>query len=117
MKVIDSVCAYCGVGCDIAAHVDVKENKIKKIFAHPDGATSEGKLCIKGTHGYDFVDSKERIKAPRIRKSFLEKNPHIKEKIADTLVDLDGTWYESDLEAATTAGAMKILYHAMFKNC
>ena len=29
MEVIDSVCAYCGVGCDIAAHVDVKENKIK----------------------------------------------------------------------------------------
>jgi|GEM_PF-2693670 len=35
-EVIDSVCAYGGVGCDIAAHVDTKENKIKKIFAHPD---------------------------------------------------------------------------------
>jgi formate dehydrogenase major subunit len=75
---IDSVCAYCGVGCDIAAHVDVKENKIKKIFAHPDGATSEGQLCIKGKYGFDFVDSDERVRIPRIRKSFLEKNPHIK---------------------------------------
>ena len=107
-EVIDSVCAYCGVGCDIAAHVDTKENKIKKIFAHPDGATSEGKLCIKGTHGYDFVDSKERIKSPRIRKSFLEKNPQIKEAIAGTLTDLDDTWYETDLDSATTAGVMKL---------
>ena len=107
-EVIDSVCAYCGVGCDIAAHVDTKENKIKKIFAHPDGSTSEGKLCIKGTHGYDFVDAKERINAPRIRKSFLEKNPEIKEAIAGSLTDLDTTWYETDLDGATTAGAMKL---------
>jgi formate dehydrogenase major subunit len=78
IETIDSVCAYCGVGCDIAAHVDTKENKIVKIFAHPDGATSEGKLCVKGTHGYDFVDSKERITAPHIRKSFLEKNLKLK---------------------------------------
>ncbi len=106
--VIDSVCAYCGVGCDIAAEVDTKENKIKKIFAHPDGATSEGKLCIKGTHGYDFVAAKERIRVPRIRKSFLAKNPHIKEAIAGSLTELDETWYETDLESATTAGAMKL---------
>ncbi|NOR55074.1 MAG: molybdopterin-dependent oxidoreductase [Sulfurovum sp.] len=108
IKIIDSVCAYCGVGCDIAAEVDVKENKIKKMFAHPDGATSEGNLCIKGKYGFDFVDAEARIKAPRIRKSFLEKNPHIKEVIADTLTELDDTWYETDLDAATTAGAMKL---------
>lgn len=107
-KVIDSVCAYCGVGCDIAAHVDVQENKIKKIFAHPDGATSEGNLCVKGKYGYDFVDAKERIQAPRIRKSFLAKNPHIKEAIGTSLRELDEQWYESDLEGATTAGAMKL---------
>lgn len=105
---IDSVCAYCGVGCDIAAHVDVKENKIKKIFAHPDGATSEGNLCVKGKYGFDFVDSKARILKPRIRKSFLEKNPEIKATIADSLTSLDDTWYESDVENATTAGAMKL---------
>ena len=88
--------------------MDVKENKIKKIFAHPDGATSEGKLCVKGTYGFDFVDAPERIQTPRIRKSFLEKNPHIKEAINTTLKELDDTWYETTLDAATTAGAMKL---------
>ena len=29
--VIDSVCTYCGVGCDISA--EVEDNKIQKIFA------------------------------------------------------------------------------------
>ncbi len=108
IETIDSVCTYCGVGCDIAAHVDVKENKIKKIFAHTDGVVSQGKLCIKGKYGYDFVDAEDRLRIPRIRKSFLEKNPKIKEAVASSLVSLDETWYETDLENATTACAMKL---------
>ncbi len=107
-KTIDSVCTYCGVGCDIAANVDTKENKILKIFAHPDGVVSQGKLCIKGKYGFDFVDADDRLRIPRIRKSFLEKNPAIKEVIDSSLVDFDDTWYETDLDAATTACAMKL---------
>ena len=105
-KTIDSVCTYCGVGCDIAAHV--KDNKIQKIFAHPDGVVSQGKLCIKGKYGFDFVDSDERLRIPRIRKSFLDKNPEIKETIASSLVDFDDTWFETDLDSATTAASMKL---------
>ncbi|MDK9692706.1 MAG: molybdopterin-dependent oxidoreductase [Sulfurimonas sp.] len=105
-KTIDSVCTYCGVGCDIAA--DVKDNKIVRIFAHKDGVVSQGKLCVKGKYGFDFVDSKERLRVPRIKKSFLEKNPSIKEAIASSLVEFDDVWYESDLEGATTAAAMKL---------
>ena len=105
-QTIDSVCTYCGVGCDIAAHV--KDNKIQKIFAHKDGVVSQGKLCIKGKYGFDFVDSKERLRIPRIKKSFLEKNPTIKEAIASSLKDFDDVWYESDLDSATTAAAMKL---------
>ena len=105
---IDSVCTYCGVGCDIAAHVDTTENKIVKIFAHPDGVVSQGKLCIKGKYGYDFVAAEDRLRIPRIRKSFLEKNPEIKEAVGASLVDLDETWYETDLENATTACAIKL---------
>ena len=108
IETIDSVCTYCGVGCDIAAHVDTKENKIVKIFAHPDGVVSQGKLCIKGKYGFDFVDADDRLRIPRIRKSFLEKNPTIKDAIASTLVSLDETWYETNLDAATTACAMKM---------
>lgn len=108
IKIIDSVCTYCGTGCDIAANVNIETNKIESIFAHPDGVVSQGKLCIKGKYGFDFVDSEDRLRIPRIRKSFLEKNPQIKEIIASTLVDLDETWYETTLDSATTAGAMKL---------
>lgn len=105
-ETIDSVCTYCGVGCDIAAHV--KDNKIVKIFAHPDGVVSQGKLCVKGKYGFDFVDSKERLRTPRIKKSFLEKNPAIKEAISSSLTRFDDVWYECSIEGATTAAAMKL---------
>lgn len=108
IKTIDSVCTYCGVGCDIAANVDTKENKIKKIFAHPEGVVSQGKLCIKGKYGFDFVDAPDRLRTPRIKKSFLKKNPAIKNSISSSLVDLDDTWYETDLDSATTAATMKL---------
>ena len=108
IKTIDSVCTYCGVGCDIAADVDVKENKIKKIFAHRDGVVSQGKLCIKGKYGFDFVDADDRVRIPRIKKTFLEKNPTIKDAINSTLNDLDDVWYETTLDGATTASAMKL---------
>jgi formate dehydrogenase major subunit len=108
IETIDSVCTYCGVGCDIAANVDTKENKIVNIFAHPDGVVSQGKLCIKGKYGFDFVDADDRLRIPRIRKSFLRTNPTIKEAIASSLNSLDETWYETDLDSATTAASMKL---------
>ena len=105
-EMIDSVCTYCGVGCDIVG--EVENNKIVKISASADGYVSQGKLCIKGKYGYDFVDSSARIREPRIKKSFLEENPHINEVIGGSLRELDDTWYATDLEAATTASAMKM---------
>ncbi|MBV5277575.1 MAG: molybdopterin-dependent oxidoreductase [Campylobacteraceae bacterium] len=106
VEIIDSVCTYCGVGCDIAAKV--KDNKIQSIFAHPYGVVSQGNLCIKGKYGYEFVDAPDRLRIPRIKKIFLDKNPIIKAKIASTLVELDDVWCETTLDGSTTAAAMKL---------
>ena len=103
---IESVCTYCGVGCDITGVVE--NNKIVKIFAQKDGVVSEGKLCIKGKYGYDFVDAKDRVREPRIRKEFLEKNPHIQKKIAPKLSEFDSDYMTCDLDTATTIAAMKL---------
>jgi formate dehydrogenase major subunit len=106
VEVIDSVCTYCGVGCDIAANV--KDNKIQSIFAHPEGVVSEGNLCVKGKYGFAFVDAPDRLRIPRIRKRFLAQNPKIYEAIALHVNELDETWVETTLDAATTAAAMKL---------
>jgi formate dehydrogenase major subunit len=103
---IESVCTYCGVGCDITAVVE--ENRIVKVFAQKDGVVSEGKLCIKGKYGYDFVDAKDRVREPRIKKSFLEKNLYIKEAVASRLEEFDRDYMTCDLDTATTIATMKL---------
>jgi len=103
---IESVCTYCGVGCDITGVVE--DNKIVKIFAQKDGVVSEGKLCIKGKYGYDFVDAKDRIREPRIKKSFLEKNPMIREAVAAKITEFDSSYMTCDLDTATTIATMKL---------
>ena len=105
-KEIDSVCTYCGVGCDITGVVE--NNKIVKIYAAKDGLVSEGNLCIKGKYGYDFVDSPNRIREPRIRKTFLDKNPHIKEAFEGKLSCFDEDFMTCDLDTATSIAAMKL---------
>lgn len=107
MELIDTVCTYCGVGCDIVGHVE--DNQIQKISAAKDGYVSQGRLCIKGKLGFDFVESENRVRAPRIRKSFAEKNAHITSQYQDKFTDLDETWYETDLETATSISAAKML--------
>lgn len=106
MELVDSVCTYCGVGCDIVGHV--KNDRIHKISARKEGVISQGKLCIKGSYGFDFLQSLQRIRAPRIRKSFLDKNPQLKSRYADKIVSLDDVWYESDIDTATSMAAEKL---------
>jgi len=105
-KEIESVCTYCGVGCDITGVVE--NNKIVKIYAQQDGVVSQGKLCIKGKYGYDFVDAKDRIREPRIKKSFLEKNPHIRDAVADKLEEFSMDYMTCDVDTATTMATMKL---------
>jgi len=107
---IASVCTYCGVGCDITAQV--KDNKIEKIYAQSDGYVSQGKLCIKGKYGFDFVDSDKRIRNTRIKKSFINKNyykmpPELKARTR-TLTSFDHHWFEANYEYATSLAAWKL---------
>ena len=62
---IDTVCAYCGTGCNITAHV--ARDEIVKITSKPY-AWNEGWLCVKGRFGYGYVKSADRLKTPLIKR-------------------------------------------------
>jgi len=105
-KEIESVCTYCGVGCDITAVVE--DNKIKRVYAQKDGVVSQGKLCIKGKYGYNFVDSKERLQIPLIAKKFLNKNPEIAKEFGSKFSEYNDNFYKTDFDTATTIAAKKL---------
>jgi formate dehydrogenase major subunit len=102
----ESVCTYCGVGCDIVGVVE--DGEIKRVYAQKDGVVSQGKLCIKGKYGFDFVSSRERISSPRVRKSFVAKNSWIQKQFGDDLIDFDDEFYTSSLDVATSIVALKL---------
>lgn len=108
---INSVCTYCGTGCDITAQVE--DNKIVKIYAQNDGYVSQGKLCIKGAQGFSFVDSKERIRNARVKKAFIEKNmdelPRELKARVKTLKSFDENYYEAPYEFTTSLAAWKLM--------
>lgn len=103
--VINSVCTYCGVGCDISA--EVENNEVQKISGG-GGIVSGGNLCIKGKEGFEFLNSPNRILTPRIKKSFIEKNREILPKDIDRdLKERDKDYFEIDLNLAYDIVASK----------
>ncbi len=49
----DTICPYCGVGCDLTVHA--QDGKILKVTSPLDHSVTSGHLCIKGRFGWQFV--------------------------------------------------------------
>ncbi|MFW2542998.1 formate dehydrogenase subunit alpha [Primorskyibacter sp. 2E107] len=62
---VDSVCPFCGVGCQIS--LKVKDGKIKYVEGI-NGPANEGRLCVKGRFGFDYVHHAHRLTKPLIRR-------------------------------------------------
>jgi formate dehydrogenase major subunit len=71
-KSVDSVCPYCGVGCQLTYHV--KDNKILYVEGR-DGPANHGRLCVKGRYGFDYAHHPQRLTAPLIRREGVPKDP------------------------------------------
>lgn len=65
VREVDTVCAYCGTGCNITLHVS--RNEVVRVTSKED-AWNEGWLCVKGRFGYKFINSPDRLKTPLIKK-------------------------------------------------
>ena len=54
---VETICPYCGVGCELELHV--QDNSIVKVTSPLDHDITNGHLCIKGRFGFAFVQSRE----------------------------------------------------------
>lgn len=66
-KKVRTTCPYCGVGCQILLYV--QDGKIVRSDGVEGVMPNDGRLCVKGRYGYDYVHSDDRLKTPLIKKN------------------------------------------------
>lgn len=69
---VDSVCPYCGVGCQLS--YQVKDNRIVRVNGR-DGPANHERLCVKGRFGFDYAHHPQRLTMPLIRRAGVSKDP------------------------------------------
>ncbi|MBT7649140.1 MAG: molybdopterin-dependent oxidoreductase, partial [Rhodospirillaceae bacterium] len=104
-KEVDSVCPYCGVGCQLTYQVE--DNAIVAVKGK-EGPANHGRLCVKGRFGFDYINHAQRLTKPLIR---LDDAP----KGADEWIDpanpfthfREATWEEALEKAASGLAAIR----------
>ncbi len=62
---VKSVCPFCGVGCQVS--LKIKDKRVKFVEGI-DGPANEGRLCVKGRFGFDYIHHDHRLTKPLIRR-------------------------------------------------
>jgi len=97
-RTVDSVCPFCGVGCQTT--VSMAGDDIVAVDGR-QGPANRGKLCVKGRFGMDYVMSPERLTVPLIRREDAPKRADAAMTFADIpAVFREATWEEALARAA-----------------
>ena len=62
---VKSICPFCGVGCQVS--LKVKDGKVKYVEGI-NGPANEGRLCVKGRFGFDYIHHPHRLTKPLVRR-------------------------------------------------
>ena len=103
-KKVNSVCPYCGVGCQL--EYNIKDNKIAYVNGR-DGPANKNRLCVKGRFGFDYVTNSDRLKKPLIRLPEAKKQESLNIDSSNPLTHFRESTWEEALEVASK-GFLKI---------
>src|SRR4051812_12642295 len=92
-KQVDSLCPFCGVGCQLT--YNVKDDKILFVEGR-DGPANHKRLCVKGRYGFDYANHPQRLTVPLIRRAGVPKVAD-GEMDPDSVFDVfrEATWEEA----------------------
>ena len=94
---VDSVCPYCGVGCQLT--FSVKDDKIVSVTGR-DGPANQSRLCVKGRYGFDYIHNPERLTTPLIRREDVPKSASMPFDPANPLTHFREASWEEALDLA-----------------
>ena len=96
---VDTLCPYCGVGCQTNVHV--QGNRILYVDGR-DGPANENRLCVKGRFGFDYIRNPDRLTKPLIRRDGVAKHPEMRLD-RDTMMEVfrEASWEEALHRAAS----------------
>src|SRR4030042_5573480 len=67
MNYKSGICTFCGTGC---GHLlDVRGDTVCGVFPMQNHPVSKGRLCVRGWHVHELLNTNEKIKTPLIRKN------------------------------------------------
>ena len=98
-RTVDTLCPYCGVGCQTRVHV--KDDKILYIDGR-DGPANENRLCVKGRFGWDYIYNPHRLTKPLVRRDDAPKSWDIDIDAADPLTHFREVSWEEALDRAAS---------------
>jgi formate dehydrogenase alpha subunit len=64
---VRTTCPYCGVGCQL--ELLVQDNTIVRSNGFEGVMPNDGRLCVKGRFGYEFISSPQRLTHPLIKRN------------------------------------------------
>ncbi|MFO1262664.1 MAG: molybdopterin-dependent oxidoreductase [Rhodoferax sp.] len=99
---VDSVCPFCGVGCLIT--YNLRGNTIVSVDGRK-GPANEGRLCVKGRFGFDYVHNPQRLTVPLIRKSGVPKDPALLDQLNRNSADWSAVFREASWDEALAFAA------------
>jgi formate dehydrogenase major subunit len=92
-KSVDTLCPYCGVGCQTTAYV--KGDRIIAVDGR-GGPANENRLCVKGRFGFDYIHHPDRLNVPLIRREGVPKDANMQLKSSDwAQVFREASWEEA----------------------
>src|ERR1700736_5985127 len=103
-KKVDSLCPFCGVGCQVT--YQVKDEKI--IYAEGrDGPANHNRLCVKGRFGFDYIHHPHRLTKPLVRLPNAKKDSNDQVDPANPFTHFREASWEEALDIAAK-GLVKI---------
>ncbi|MBB1161945.1 formate dehydrogenase subunit alpha [Aquariibacter albus] len=116
-KEVDSVCPFCGVGCQLRLHVGPAQESAPEgpqkvhYVTGLDGPANHGRLCVKGRYGFDYIHHPRRLSTPLIRREGVKKDPADIDRVKSGEVALEALFRPASWDEALdfAAGGLKAI--------